>query len=48
MANAYVCVRHPDYHARRDLLDDVGRAIHVYAGEHCPGASPVSVIRNRH
>jgi len=31
MANAYVRMRHPDYDALHDMLDDVGRTIHVYA-----------------
>jgi carbamoylphosphate synthase large subunit len=31
-ANAYVRMRHPDYDALRGMLDDVGRAVHVYAG----------------
>ncbi|MEP6797230.1 MAG: ATPase, partial [Lapillicoccus sp.] len=31
MANAYVRLRHPDYDAVRDLLDDVGRTVHVHA-----------------
>jgi formate-dependent phosphoribosylglycinamide formyltransferase (GAR transformylase) len=30
-ANAYVRMRHPDYDTLRELLDDVGRTIHVYA-----------------
>jgi formate-dependent phosphoribosylglycinamide formyltransferase (GAR transformylase) len=30
-ANAYVRMRHPDYDVLRELLDDVGRTIHVYA-----------------
>jgi len=32
MANAYVRMRHPDYDVLRDLLDDVGRTVHVHAG----------------
>lgn len=32
MANAYVRMRHPDYDALRDMLDDVGEAITVHAG----------------
>ena len=32
MANAYVRMRHPDYDTLRDMLDDVGRTIHVHAG----------------
>jgi hypothetical protein len=31
MANAYVRMRHPDYDVLREMLDDVGRTIHVYA-----------------
>jgi formate-dependent phosphoribosylglycinamide formyltransferase (GAR transformylase) len=31
MANAYVRMRHPDYDTLRELLDDVGRTVHVYA-----------------
>jgi carbamoylphosphate synthase large subunit len=31
MANAYVRMRHPDYDVLRELLDDVGRTVHVYA-----------------
>jgi formate-dependent phosphoribosylglycinamide formyltransferase (GAR transformylase) len=31
MANAYVRMRHPDYDALRDLLDDVGRTVQVHA-----------------
>jgi carbamoylphosphate synthase large subunit len=31
MANAYVRMRHPDYDALRELLDDVGRTVRVYA-----------------
>ncbi|MFP5347890.1 MAG: acetyl-CoA carboxylase biotin carboxylase subunit family protein [Actinomycetes bacterium] len=31
MANAYVRMRHPDYDVLRDMLDDVGRTIHVSA-----------------
>jgi formate-dependent phosphoribosylglycinamide formyltransferase (GAR transformylase) len=31
MANAYVRMRHPDYDALRELLDDVGRTVHVHA-----------------
>jgi carbamoylphosphate synthase large subunit len=31
MANAYVRMRHPDYDALRGMLDNVGRALHVYA-----------------
>jgi carbamoylphosphate synthase large subunit len=30
-ANAYVRMRHPDYDVLRELLDDVGRTIHVHA-----------------
>jgi hypothetical protein len=29
--NAYVRMRHPDYDTLHDMLDDVGRTIHVYA-----------------
>lgn len=32
MANAYVRMRHPDFDVLRDLLDDVGRSVHVHAG----------------
>jgi D-alanine-D-alanine ligase-like ATP-grasp enzyme len=32
MANAYVRMRHPDYDTLREMLDDVGRTIHVHAG----------------
>ncbi len=32
MANAYVRMRHPDYDTLREMLDDAGRTIHVYAG----------------
>jgi carbamoylphosphate synthase large subunit len=31
MANAYVRMRHPDYDVLREMLDDVGRTIHVHA-----------------
>jgi formate-dependent phosphoribosylglycinamide formyltransferase (GAR transformylase) len=31
MANAYVRMRHPDFDVLRDLLDTVGRTLHVYA-----------------
>jgi hypothetical protein len=31
MANAYVRMRHPDYDVLRQMLDDVGRTIHVSA-----------------
>jgi carbamoylphosphate synthase large subunit len=31
MANAYVRMRHPDYDVLRDMLDAIGRALHVYA-----------------
>jgi formate-dependent phosphoribosylglycinamide formyltransferase (GAR transformylase) len=31
MANAYVRLRHPDYDALREMLDNVGRTLHVYA-----------------
>ena len=30
-ANAYVRMRHPDYDTLRELLDDVGRTVHVHA-----------------
>jgi formate-dependent phosphoribosylglycinamide formyltransferase (GAR transformylase) len=30
-ANAYVRMRHPDYDVLREMLDDVGRTVHVYA-----------------
>lgn len=30
-ANAYVRMRHPDYDTLHDMLDDVGRTIHVHA-----------------
>ena len=32
LANAYVRMRHPDYDVLHDLLDDVGRSVHVHAG----------------
>jgi formate-dependent phosphoribosylglycinamide formyltransferase (GAR transformylase) len=32
MANAYVRMRHPDYDTLRDMLDAVGRTLHVQAG----------------
>ena len=32
MANAWVRMRHPDYDVLREMLDDVGRTVHVYAG----------------
>jgi formate-dependent phosphoribosylglycinamide formyltransferase (GAR transformylase) len=32
MANAWIRLRHPDYDALRDMLDDVGRTVHCYAG----------------
>jgi hypothetical protein len=32
MANAWVRMKHPDYDTLRDLLDDVGRTVHVHAG----------------
>jgi formate-dependent phosphoribosylglycinamide formyltransferase (GAR transformylase) len=32
MANAYVRMRHPDYDVLHDMLDDVGRTVHVHAG----------------
>jgi len=31
LANAYVCVRHPDYDALRSILDDIGRTVKVIA-----------------
>ena len=31
MANAYVRMRHPDYDVLHDMLDTVGRTLHVYA-----------------
>ena len=31
MANAYVRMRHPDFDALRQMLDDVGRTITVHA-----------------
>jgi carbamoylphosphate synthase large subunit len=31
MANAYVRMRHPDYDRLREMLDAVGRTLHVYA-----------------
>ena len=31
MANAWVRMRHPDYDALREMLDDVGRTVHVRA-----------------
>src|SRR3954469_16813207 len=31
MANAYVRMRHPDFDTLRDMLDDVGRTVHVHA-----------------
>jgi formate-dependent phosphoribosylglycinamide formyltransferase (GAR transformylase) len=30
-ANAYVRMRHPDYDVLREMLDDVGRTVHVHA-----------------
>ncbi len=32
MANAYVRMRHPDYDTLRELLDTVGRTLHVHSG----------------
>ena len=32
MANAYLRMRHPDYDRLREMLDDVGRTVHVYGG----------------
>ncbi len=31
LANAYVCVKHPDYDALREILDDIGRTVKVWA-----------------
>jgi len=31
LANAYVCLRHPDYDALREILDDIGRTVKVIA-----------------
>ncbi len=31
LANAYVCVRHPDYDGLREVLDDIGRTVKVIA-----------------
>ena len=31
MANAYVRMRHPDFDTLHDMLDDVGRTVHVHA-----------------
>lgn len=31
MANAWIRLRHPDFDALRDMLDDVGRTVHVHA-----------------
>lgn len=31
MANAYVRMRHPDYDTLREMLDDVGRNVHLHA-----------------
>ena len=31
MANAYVRMRHPDYDTLREMLDDVGRTVHLHA-----------------
>lgn len=31
MANAWIRMRHPDFDVLRDMLDDVGRTVHVYA-----------------
>jgi hypothetical protein len=32
MANAWVRLRHPDYDHARELLDYVGRTVHVHGG----------------
>ncbi|MFX0537417.1 ATP-grasp domain-containing protein [Ornithinimicrobium sp. Y1847] len=32
MANAWIRMKHPDYDQLREMLDDVGRTVHVYAG----------------
>ncbi|WP_131103165.1 ATP-grasp domain-containing protein [Ornithinimicrobium sufpigmenti] len=32
MANAWIRMRHPDFDTLRQMLDDVGRMVHVYAG----------------
>ncbi|QFG67360.1 ATP-grasp domain-containing protein [Ornithinimicrobium pratense] len=32
MANAWIRMRHPDFDTLRQMLDDVGRTVHVYAG----------------
>lgn len=32
MANAWIRMRHPDFDALREMLDDVGRTVHVHAG----------------
>ncbi|UJH70026.1 hypothetical protein [Ornithinimicrobium sp. INDO-MA30-4] len=32
MANAWVRMRHPDYDVLHDMLDDVGRSVHVHVG----------------
>ena len=31
LANAYVCVRHPDYDGLREVLDDIGKTVKVIA-----------------
>ena len=32
LANAWVCVKHPDYDELRGILDDIGRTVQVWAG----------------
>jgi formate-dependent phosphoribosylglycinamide formyltransferase (GAR transformylase) len=32
MANAWIRLRHPDFDVVREMLDDVGRTVHCYAG----------------
>jgi formate-dependent phosphoribosylglycinamide formyltransferase (GAR transformylase) len=32
MANAWVRLRHPDYDTAREMLDEIGRTVHVHAG----------------
>ena len=32
MANAWMRVRHPDYDTLRQILDTIGRTVHVHAG----------------
>jgi hypothetical protein len=31
MANAYVRMKHPNFDTLHDMLDDVGRTVHVHA-----------------